>query len=90
MIVVGNSLLCYDAVLCRLEKVITLPERFSYMLRLQNASLLLFGQRVAFRFDASTNTLDNIGAIPGPVRCAVQAPNGTIYLAIGSHLYQLT
>jgi hypothetical protein len=90
VIVIGNSLLRYDAAQRCLEKVFALPERFSYMLRLQNASILLFGQHSVFRFDARTNTLDDVGAIPGPLRSAVQAPNGTVYVANGSHLYQLT
>ncbi|MHB1356259.1 MAG: hypothetical protein ACYCZF_09820 [Anaerolineae bacterium] len=90
VIVIGNSLLRYDAVQRHLTKVLDLPEEYSYILHLQNARILLFGQHSVFQFDASTNCFEYVGAIPGAVRCAVQAPDGTIYLASGSHLYQLS
>jgi len=87
-VVLGDALFRYNLADNTLRRAAALPERFSYLLRCTE-SLLVFGQNTAFDFDPVTNQLSPAVTLPGPARAAVQAPDGTVYLASGSHLYRL-
>ena len=87
-VVLGDALFRYSLADNTLRQAAALPEQFSYLLRCAE-SLLVFGQNTAFDFDPVTNQLSPAVTLLGPARAAVQAPDGTVYLASGSHLYRL-
>ncbi|MHB9033746.1 MAG: NHL repeat-containing protein [Anaerolineae bacterium] len=90
VVVWGNALHVYDRTRRGFHDTLNLPERFSYLLRQKDGTLLVFGQRAVFSFNSATVALEVAGEIPGPARSAVQAPDGKVYIACGSHLYRLS